>query len=154
MSAFDFDITTSKHSHSSSLNTALDSSEHKSIARSPATISILGTTMCQGIQQIYASCGHERTVEITQPCPLFSNHPSHPPCTLHIIYTKTISEPLRCTECSRRVERNVIKEFEIKIAQCEMQVQSLMIELQAEIDRGKRVEMRKRKVSWWRRWGI
>ena len=98
--------------------------------------------MCQGVQQIHAGCGHERNIEITNPCPLFPAHPSSGKCMLQIIYTKTISEPLRCTGCSRRVERNIIKEYEIKNAQYEARVQALTRELRAELDGEKRREMR------------
>lgn len=99
--------------------------------------------MCQGVQQIHAECGHERTIEITKPCPLFSPHPSPRNCIVRITYIKIISEPLRCTECSRRVERNIIKDYAIKNAQNEARVQSLTRELRAEMDGEKRREMRR-----------
>ncbi|KAF6241397.1 hypothetical protein HO173_000107 [Letharia columbiana] len=98
--------------------------------------------MCQGIQQIYAECGHEHNIEVTEPCTRFSNHPSLKLCTFQTIYTKAISEPVRCTPCSRRVERNIIKEYEIQNAQYETQVQLLTRELRAEMDADRRREMR------------
>ena len=49
---------------------------------------------------------------------------------------------MRCTPCSRRVERNIIKEYEIENAQYETQVQSLTRELRAEMDADSRREMR------------
>lgn len=91
---------------------------------------------------MYGECGHVRNTEVTDPCPHFLNYPSLKLCSLQIMYTKTISEPLRCSECSRRVERNMIKAFELKIAHRETQLQLLTMELRAEMDVEKRAEMR------------
>lgn len=99
--------------------------------------------MCLAIQQIHAQCGHVRTIEITEPCSLYSNNPSGNLCTTKTISTKSISEPPRCSGCCRRVERNIIKAYEIRYAEDEAQLVLLTREMRAEMDGEKRREMRK-----------
>lgn len=104
---------------------------------------------------MYTEYGQERKIEIVEPCPVFSNHPSLNPYTLLILWRQIISKPLRCTKCSRRVERNIIRECEIKNAQYKAKVESLTRELRAEMDVDRRGEVRRRRRSELvRSWGI